>query len=290
MADYAVAGAGFLGSLVNAWSQRKNRQMQIDLQREAWAREDTAVQRRRADLEAAGINPVMAAGSAAQASGPIKLGAPQIDVGKGVEMAHAIAQIAQAKASVGQTRAQTSLLRATEQKVRAETVGVGYANQYAGSTLQDRIRSAAAVRSSDESAAEVNRVEARIADRTGDARLASALVERLESAMMLAWRSGADSLRIDVKNQDEEPVTIDLTDFRNPAALNLASAEVALHVQRNARDMSDIDLRWYRGQKVLSVITSLLGSGASYFGAYAQAGVREAQASWYNRGNQRFER
>lgn len=67
--------------MVMDWhNQSSNRQMQYDinarneaLTREAWGREDMAVQRRAADLEAAGFNRILAAGQGATTMGPTKL-------------------------------------------------------------------------------------------------------------------------------------------------------------------------------------------------------------------------
>lgn len=53
--------------------QRERDESQEALMRESWLRDDNAVQRRAADLSAAGISPLMAAGSAAANSGPINL-------------------------------------------------------------------------------------------------------------------------------------------------------------------------------------------------------------------------
>lgn len=72
-------------------------------QEKTWEREDTAVQRRAADLEAAGLSKTLAAGSSASTSSPINVGAPQFrpeNIMKSVEYAQAKKQMAVSDAQI----------------------------------------------------------------------------------------------------------------------------------------------------------------------------------------------
>lgn len=101
-----VSGLGIANAILggitgvgNFISDIQTRQQQERLQREAWSREDTAVQRRAADLKAAGLSQTLAAGAAASSQAPVRLDAPKLNVDPIGGYLKAQAQAAQVKAA-----------------------------------------------------------------------------------------------------------------------------------------------------------------------------------------------
>lgn len=119
----ASAGAGIANTVLGF----KNYEYQKDMQQEAWNREDTAVQRRMADLQAAGLSKTLAAGQGASSSAPMRLDAPQISDGiaeaipKAVSTAAAVTQMMRQKADIAKTQADIKNVEAQTSKAQAET-------------------------------------------------------------------------------------------------------------------------------------------------------------------------
>lgn len=132
-----LVGAG--SSLFNSYQQQQSAAYEADLQQQIFKREDNAVQRRAADLEAAGLSKTLAAGGGANAGSAIKVTTPQSDAGDVLQNALNVSnirtQILRQKKEIAQTEAQTKLIE--EQKAAQEI-----ANEYAIQNNPQRIEQA----------------------------------------------------------------------------------------------------------------------------------------------------
>ena len=104
------------------YGQQKNAfEWQKSVQAINWQREDNAVQRRVADLKAAGLSPVLAAGSAAQSSPPVSVTAPQRQRTPVIETAAQVMALMRQKVDISRTEAETDAIMAQAERTRVQT-------------------------------------------------------------------------------------------------------------------------------------------------------------------------
>lgn len=117
---------GLLGDIANVGLGIANQQWMRQAQQNTWNREDNAVQRRVEDLKKAGLNPVLAAGSAAQASSPINTQAPQWG-GTAGDKAQLVQGLIQGKKNIAVSEGQAKLLE--EQRIKTGVESQYYQSQ-----------------------------------------------------------------------------------------------------------------------------------------------------------------
>lgn len=139
-----VSAAGsIIGAGINAASVAGTNAANIQLTHEAWARDDNAMQRRVKDMEAAGLNPMLATGQAAGNTSPIPQrafeGMPNVGeaYNQGVV---AQAEAASRRQGIVQSQAQIDLINAQRDKVASEKAGQDLSNLYSAKTIDARTK------------------------------------------------------------------------------------------------------------------------------------------------------
>lgn len=201
------AGVNIAQGLFNmgsqAWQNHKNQENM----EETWRREDSAVQRRAADLEAAGLSRTLAAGSAASSSAPIRMEAPQLKLDplqakQQAEMNEfqkmsMEKQLMSMDAQISRTRQQEALDKAQEDKVRQDIAWNDQfnpekltekqlKNQFNNETFQNRVDTVAANKNIAELKTAVMNAEIKLKEKLGARADAQSILDGVDKAVKIA--------------------------------------------------------------------------------------------------------
>lgn len=128
LSDIFTAGSNVLGAVsqirtndLNYKLQKEQLDYQKGLQQIMFNREDNAVQRRVADLKAAGLSPVLAAGSAASSGPVVSTQTPQKDSGLSAYLALAQIQTMLAEQQKAQTEADIARQSLAQAKIQTQS-------------------------------------------------------------------------------------------------------------------------------------------------------------------------
>ena len=109
----AAVGSNLLTGYLNYEQQKDTLHWQKDTQRDIFAREDTSIARRVADLKASGLSPVLAAGQGAGTGGVVSVTPPQLNLGDNALVAM---NLMKQEADISATRAQEAYTKYQQQR------------------------------------------------------------------------------------------------------------------------------------------------------------------------------
>ena len=152
-----AVGGSVLGQYLNYENQKDALEWQKDIQQTIFNREDTSIQRRVADLQAAGLSPVLAAGQGAGTGGTVQINPPQLNLSGAEQMAFNLMRM---EADISATRSQ-------EEYTKTQTYNAGQLLPAQLAEIEARIKNADAQTYKTYQDAKKARVEAANMEKTG---------------------------------------------------------------------------------------------------------------------------
>ena len=134
---YAATAIRGVADLLGFGADVGTQAWQKQAQETTWAREDTAIQRRVADLKAAGLSPVLAAGQGASTSPPIRPVTPRMEgdaVERGMQAEQMRVGMIKARADIAKSSEEAKLIQLQQDRVKSETRAIDIANAFATAT------------------------------------------------------------------------------------------------------------------------------------------------------------